>query len=220
MQNALKSAGMSFQAAARASRDTCSDLMHVSKAPAVNDLSPIISALAFARVSHAFLMSMLGRLLSFAIVANVVKTTTAAERAIVGFGIMFFSYLCKWLRGLSHCRPFIQSPRRRSPAIADETRARAPEVAWSPPVKRMREPEARSSVAMVSSCSSRPRAYRMSRRADLRSTLLSASPCLNPSIKSLLVASDPLIAVGCSCGDELAPFHSITSSARAISLNE
>ena len=190
MQNALKSAGMSFQAAARASRDTCSDLMHVSKAPAVNDLSPIISALAFARVSHAFLMSMLGRLLSFAIVANVVKTTTAAERAIVGFGIMFFSYLCKWLRGLSHCRPFIQSPRRRSPAIADETRARAPEVAWSPPVKRMREPEARSSVAMVSSCSSRPRAYRMSRTTCPPSiNPTSASPCLNPSIKSLLVAS-------------------------------
>jgi hypothetical protein len=105
MQNALKFAGMSFQAAARASRDTCSDLMHVSKAPVVNDLSPIISALAFARVSHAFLMSMLGRLLSFAIVANVVKTTTAVERAIVDFGIMFFSYLCECLRGLSHCRP-------------------------------------------------------------------------------------------------------------------
>jgi len=103
MQNALKSAGMSFQAEARASRDTCSDLMHVSNAPAADDLSPIISALAFARMPHTFLMSMLGRLLSFAMVTNVVKTTTAAERAIVDFGIMFFSYLCSCLCGLSSC---------------------------------------------------------------------------------------------------------------------
>jgi hypothetical protein len=75
--------------------------MHVSKAPASDDLSPIISALAFARMPHTFLMSMLGRLLSFATAANVVKTTTAAERAIVGFGIMFLSHLCKCWRGLS-----------------------------------------------------------------------------------------------------------------------
>src|SRR5213075_2618800 len=76
-------------AAARASRDACSDLMQVSNAPAADALSPIISALALARMPQPFLMSMLGRLLSFAMAANVVKTTTAAERAIVGFGIMF-----------------------------------------------------------------------------------------------------------------------------------
>jgi hypothetical protein len=112
MQNALKFAGMSFQAAARASRDTCSDLMHVAKAPASDDLSPIISAVAFARMPQFFLMSKLGRLLSFAIAANAVKTTTAAESAIVGLGIMFFSHLCKWLRGLSRCGCFTRSPRR------------------------------------------------------------------------------------------------------------
>src|SRR3954463_8897237 len=112
MQNALKFAGMSFQAAARASRDTCSDLMHVAKAPASDDLSPIISAVAFARMPQFFLMSKLGRLLSFAIPANAVKTTTAAESAIVGLGITFFSHLCKWLRGLSRCGCFTRSPRR------------------------------------------------------------------------------------------------------------
>jgi hypothetical protein len=91
MQNALKFAGMSFQAATRASRAACSDFMHVSKAPAVDDLSPIISALAFARMPQFFLMSMSGRLLSFAIAANVVKRTTAAEKVIVDFGIMFLA---------------------------------------------------------------------------------------------------------------------------------
>jgi len=40
MQNALKFGGMSFQAAARASRAACSDLMHVSKADAAEALSP------------------------------------------------------------------------------------------------------------------------------------------------------------------------------------
>src|SRR6266853_3365282 len=103
MQNALKFAGMSSQAAASASRAACSDFMHVSKAPVADDLSPIISALAFARMPQFFLMSMPGRLLSFAMAANVVKRTTAAERAIVDFGIMFFSYLCSCLCGLSSC---------------------------------------------------------------------------------------------------------------------
>src|ERR1043165_8539685 len=101
MQNDLKSAGMSFQAATRASREACSDFMHVSKAPFSDDLSPIISALAFARTPHAFLMSMFGRLSSLAIVANAVKTTTAAARAIVGFRIMFGG-LCKCWRSLSN----------------------------------------------------------------------------------------------------------------------
>src|ERR1043165_170106 len=88
MQNDLKFAGMSFQAAARASRACCSDFMHVSKADVADDLSPIISALALARMPQFFFISMLGRLSSFAMAANVVKRTTAAERAMVDFGIM------------------------------------------------------------------------------------------------------------------------------------
>src|SRR4051794_26214114 len=80
---------MSFQAAARASRAFCSDFMHQPKAPAAaDDFSPIVSTLVFARAPQAFSRSILGRLSSFAIAANVAKRTTAAERTIVDFGFM------------------------------------------------------------------------------------------------------------------------------------